>query len=60
MALQKIKLKKDIDPMKILARISAVKVKFEKSLIEEKKVEVVQGCLGDDYAQIIVVTDKVS
>ncbi len=36
-----------------------VEVKFKQSLSAEKKVEVVQGCTGDDYAQIIVVTDKV-
>jgi hypothetical protein len=60
MALQKIKLKKDINPMKILAQISVVEVKFKQSLTKDKKVEVVQGCAGKDYAQFIVVTDKVS
>jgi hypothetical protein len=60
MALQKIKLKKDVNPMNILAQISAVELKFKQSLSKEKKVEVVQGCAGDDYAQIIVVTDKVA
>ena len=60
MALQKIKFKKDINPMKILAQISAVEVKSKQSLNKEKKAEVVQGCVGDDYAQIIVVTDKVA
>jgi hypothetical protein len=60
MALQKIKLRKNIDPMKIMAQISAVEVKFKQSLAKEKNVEVVQGCAGDDYAQIIIVTDKVS
>jgi hypothetical protein len=59
-ALQKIKLKNDINPMKILAQISAVEVKFKQSLTKDKKVEVVQGCVGDNYTQIIVVTDKVS
>ncbi len=54
MALQKIKLKKDINPMKILAQILAVEVKFKQSLTNDKKVEVVQRCTGDDYAQIIV------
>jgi hypothetical protein len=54
MALQKIKLKKVVNPMKILAQISAVEVKFKQYLSKEKKVEVVQGCAGDDYAQIIV------
>jgi hypothetical protein len=42
MAFQKIKLKKDVNPMKILAQISAVEVKFKQSLSKEKKVEVVQ------------------
>ncbi len=60
MALQKIKLKKDINPMKILAQMSAVEVKFKQSLSKEKKVELVQGCVGDDCAQIIVVTDGLS
>jgi hypothetical protein len=60
MALQNIKLRKNVDPMKIMAQISAVEVKFKHSLAKEKKVEVLQGCMGDDYAQIIVVTDKVS
>jgi hypothetical protein len=46
--------------MKILAQISAVEVKSKQSLNKEKKAEVVQGCVGDDYAQIIVVTDKVA
>ncbi len=57
MALQKIKLEKDVNPMKILA---VVEVKFKQSLSKEKKVEVVRRCTGDNYAQIIVVTDKVS
>jgi hypothetical protein len=52
--LKKIKLKKDINPMKILSQISAVEVNFKQPLSKEKKVEVVQGCAGDDYAQIIV------
>jgi hypothetical protein len=60
MALQKIKLKKDVNPMKILAQISAVEVNFKQSLSKEKKIEVVQGCTGDNYAQIIVVTDGLS
>jgi hypothetical protein len=59
-ALQKIKLKKDFNPMKILSQISAVEVKFKQSLSKEKKVEVFQGCAGDDYAQITVVTDGLS
>jgi hypothetical protein len=44
--------------MKIMAQISAVEVKFKLSLAKEKKVEVVQGCVGDEYAQIIAVKIK--
>jgi hypothetical protein len=60
MALQKIKLKKDDNLMKIMSEISAVEMRFKQSLREEKKVEVVQGCAGDNYAQIIVMTDGLS
>jgi hypothetical protein len=60
MALQKIKLKKDVNPMKILSEISVVEVRSKQSLSKEKKVEVVQGCAGDNYAQIIVITDGLS
>ncbi len=59
MALQEIKLKKDVKPMKIMSEKSAVEVRFKQSLSKEKKVEVVQGCAGDNYAQIIVVTDGI-
>jgi hypothetical protein len=45
--LQKIKLKKSIR-MKILSDISAVEVRFKKSLNEKRKIEVVQGCMGDN------------
>jgi hypothetical protein len=41
MALQKIKLKKDANTMKILSVISVVEVRFKQSLSKEKKVEVV-------------------
>jgi hypothetical protein len=57
LALQKIKLRRDVDPMKIMSQLSVVEIKFKQTLSKEKKVEVVQGCAGDDYAQIIVVTD---
>jgi hypothetical protein len=60
MALQKIKLKKHVNPMKILSEISAVEVRFKQSLSKKRKIEVVQGCMGDDYAQIIVVADGIS
>jgi hypothetical protein len=59
-ALQKTKLKKDVNPMILLSEISAVKVRFKQSLSKEKKFEVVQGCAGDNYAQIIVITDGLS
>jgi hypothetical protein len=60
MALQKIKLKKDINSIKITSEISAVEVRLKQSLSKEKKVEVVQGCAEDNYAWIIVVTDGLS
>jgi hypothetical protein len=41
MALQKIKLKKDINPIKIMSEIAAVEVRFKQLLSKEKKVEVV-------------------
>ncbi len=46
--------------MKVMSQLSAVEVKFKQTLSKKKKVEVVKGCARDDYAQIIVVTDKVS
>jgi hypothetical protein len=60
MILQTIMLKKDANPMKILSEISAVEVRFKQSLSKKKKVELIQGCVGNDYAQIIVVTDGLS
>jgi hypothetical protein len=57
LALQSIKLRRDVDLMKIMSQLSAVEVKFKQTPSKEKKVEVVQGCTGDNY---IVVTDKVS
>ncbi len=35
-------------------------MKFKQSLSKEKRVVVVQRCMGDNYAQIIVVIDKVA
>jgi hypothetical protein len=55
---KKIKLKKDVNSMKIISEISAVEVSFKQSLSKGKKVEVVQGCAGDNYAQIIVIADN--
>ncbi len=43
-----------------MSAISAVEVRFKLSLSEEKKVEVVQGCTGNKYSQIIVITDGIS
>ncbi len=43
-----------------MSEITAVEVRFEQSLSEEKKVEVVQGCAGDEYSQKIVVMDGIS
>jgi hypothetical protein len=60
MALQKFKLKKDVNPVKIMSEISVVEVSFKQSLSKVKKVEVVQGCTRDDYAQIILVSDGLS
>jgi hypothetical protein len=60
MALHKIKLRKEPNPMKIMSQILAVEVRFKQSLSKVKKVEVVQGCVGDNYAHIIVVTDGLS
>jgi hypothetical protein len=60
MALQKLKLKKDVNPMKILSETSAVEVRFKQALSKERKIEVVQGCAGDDYVQITVVLDGLS
>ncbi len=56
-ALHKIKLKVNVNPIKILSQITAVEVNFNQSLSKEKKVEVVQVCVGDNCAQIIVVTN---
>jgi hypothetical protein len=60
MVLQKIKLKKDVNPMKIMSAISAIEMRFKQSHSEEKKVEEVLGCTGNKYSQIIVVTDGIS
>jgi hypothetical protein len=60
MALQKIKLKKDAKPIKILSDISAVEVRFKQALSKERKIEVVQGRTGDNYAQIIVIVDGIA
>jgi hypothetical protein len=59
-ALQKIKLQKNANLMKILADISAVEVRFKKALSEERKIEVVHGCAGSDYAQVIVIADEIA
>jgi hypothetical protein len=58
-ALPKIKLKKNTNPMRILSDISAIEIRFKKTLNKERKVEVMQSCTGDDYAQVIVIVDGV-
>jgi hypothetical protein len=60
MALKNIKLKKDANPMKILSDTSAVEMRFKQALSKERKIKIVQACAGDDYAQIIVVTDGIA
>ncbi len=37
-----------------------VEIRYKKTLNEEKKIEIVQSCAGDDYAQVIVVADSVA
>jgi hypothetical protein len=59
-ALHRIKLKKITNPMKILSNISVVEVRFMKTLDEERKIEVLQGCAGDNYAQVIVLADGIA
>jgi hypothetical protein len=57
-ALQKIKLKKNANPMKNpLSDISVVAVNFKKLIHNGTKIEVVQGWAGEDYAQVIVIAD---
>jgi hypothetical protein len=59
-ALQKIQLKMNTNPIKILSDISVVEIRFKKTLDEERKIEVVQGCVGDNYAQVIVAADGIA
>jgi hypothetical protein len=59
-ALHKIKLKKNTNPMKILSDISAVQVRFKKTLNKERKIKIMQSCAGDNYAQVIVVADRIA
>jgi hypothetical protein len=44
----------------MLSDISAVEVRFKKTFNEERKIEVIQGCVGDDYAQVIVIADGIA
>jgi hypothetical protein len=60
MVLQKSKLKKDVNLMKLMSEISAVEVRFKQSLSKEKKVEVAQTCSRNKYSQIIVIMDGIS
>ena len=50
LALQKIRLRRDVHPMKIMSQLSAIEIKFKQTLSKEKKVEVEQGRTGDDNA----------
>jgi hypothetical protein len=55
-ALHRIKLKKkNTNPMTILSAISAVEVRFKKTLNEERKIKVMLGC-----AQVIVTADRIA
>jgi hypothetical protein len=57
-ALHKIKLKKNNNHlMKILSDTSVVEVRLKKTLDEKRKIDIVQSCAGDNYAQAIVVAD---
>jgi hypothetical protein len=49
-ALHNIRLKKNTNPMKIVSDILAVEVRFKKTLNEERKIEVVQSLVGNNYA----------
>jgi hypothetical protein len=53
-------LKRNSNPMKTLSVISAVKVRFKKTLNEWRKIEFIQNCARDDYAQVIVVADGIA
>ncbi len=57
--LHKIKLKKNTNPMK-QSDIAVVEERFKKTLDKERKIEVVQSCTGDNYAQVIVVADGIA
>jgi hypothetical protein len=46
--------------MKILTDISAVEIRYKKTLDEERKIEILQSCAGDNYIQVIVVVDSVA
>jgi hypothetical protein len=59
-ALHKIKFKKNTNPMKILSDISAVEIRCKKTLNEERMIEMMQSCAGDDYAEVIVVADGIA
>jgi hypothetical protein len=59
-ALHKIKLKKNTNPMKTLTAISAIEIRYKKTLNEERMIEIMQSCAGDNYAQAIVVGNSVA
>ncbi len=59
-ALCKIKLKKHDNPVKILNDISAIEIRYKKTLYEERMIEIVLSHTRDDYAQVIDVADSVA
>jgi hypothetical protein len=58
-ALQNIKLKKNVNPIKILSDISAIEVRL-KTINDGRNIVVVQGYTGEDYAQVIVIADDLA
>jgi hypothetical protein len=58
-ALQNIKLKKNVNPIKILSDISAIEVRL-KTINDGRNIVVVQGYTGEDYAQVIVIADEIA
>jgi hypothetical protein len=45
---------------KILSAIFAIEIRFKKVLNEERKIEFVQSCAGNNYAQVIAIADRIS
>ncbi len=53
-------MKKNTNPMKILSNISAIEIRFKETLNEERKIKLMQGCAGNNYAQVIVIADRIA